>query len=116
MTLIQRLVRVGRASDVHGQMVELIRQSLSGFDAEHLRYVVERQILLWEMIPQPLNRAAMGWLLPKAKIMASITPEELLKAVQEARPDIADLWRGAAARQWLHSMFGDVPFPLKLIL
>ena len=111
---LRRVVRVGRATDLHGLLVQVLRDALGGFDDDHVRYLVQRRVDLWGLIPAPIQEAAMRWLLPKAGIMAQATTDEIQAALREARPGLADLADSPEGAAWLAPIFRDIPHFLKL--
>lgn len=108
--------RVGGAVDTRTQMVGLVRDTLHGFDDAHMQYLIEHNVPLWDLIPQPLVGHAMTWMLPQARIMSSMTAEEILAACCEARPSCTALFSTPEGQRWLRLNLGDVPFFLKLLV
>jgi len=87
----------------HERAVALVREATAKFDADHVAYLIARDIRIWSLLPDRFNGQATTWLLGCADLI-TLSEAARLAAALEARPDCAPLLETAAGRRWFGSL------------
>ena len=97
-----RLVSSPRSA-THQRLVAFITYISDGIDPDHMNYLVDRGISIWQLIPEGIAKLARPLIRLRVPSLDRVSAEELLAAALEARPDCTAILKTPAGQRWLES-------------
>lgn len=84
----------------------LFREATERFDADHITYLVERNIVIWDLLPARLIVPAVAWVVRYADLLDVLTDEDFIAIAQTLRPECAELLTSEPGQRWLRHLLG----------